>query len=212
MVGSAIVFLFFSNSLIAEKMMNTFESEPQKLYTSYKWGIVLGGYATLGQNKNQTQFNSGSDRILQAIQLQRSSVIKNILFSGGSKYGDDPSSTETVILRNYLEQAGLFNENIFFEGFSSNTHENALKCKELMPSKAIQDTIVLITSAYHGKRAKATFEKQGFKIQLYPVDYLNKKPQSFLYYITPQASALQTWNCLIHEYVGFWSYKLLNYA
>ena len=211
-MSAAIVFLFFSNGFIAEKMMNTFESEPQQLNSSYKWGIVLGGYATLGKNKNQTQFNSGSDRIFQAIQLQRSGVIKNILFSGGSKYGGDPSSTETVIIRNYLEQSDLFNEHLYFEGFSRNTHENALKCKELMPSKAIQDTIVLITSAYHGKRAKAAFEKQGFKVQLYPVDYLNKKPHSFLHYITPQASALQTWNCLIHEYVGFWSYKLLNYA
>ena len=49
-----------------------------------------------------------------------------------------------------------------------NTAEEAVAVKELISSSK---RIILVTSAYHMYRAKRLFEKQGFQVVPYKVDY-----------------------------------------
>ena len=59
-------------------------------------------------------------------------------------------------------------EKIFVTKDVENTADEAVAVKELIsPSKSI----ILITSAYHMYRAKRLFEKQGFEVIPYKVDY-----------------------------------------
>ena len=53
-----------------------------------------------------------------------------------------------------------------------NTADEAVAVKELIsPSKRI----ILVTSAYHMYRAKRLFEKQGFEVIPYRVDYKSER-------------------------------------
>jgi uncharacterized SAM-binding protein YcdF (DUF218 family) len=53
-----------------------------------------------------------------------------------------------------------------------NTADEAVAVKELIsPSKRI----IIVTSAYHMNRAKRLFEKQGFEVIPYKVDYKSER-------------------------------------
>jgi uncharacterized SAM-binding protein YcdF (DUF218 family) len=56
-----------------------------------------------------------------------------------------------------------------------NTAEEAVAVKELIGSSK---KIILVTSAYHMYRAKRLFEKQGFEVIEYKVDYKATRNQT----------------------------------
>jgi uncharacterized SAM-binding protein YcdF (DUF218 family) len=72
------------------------------------------------------------------------------------------------VLREYAISNGIPSENIFVTKDVENTADEAVAVKELIsPSKRI----ILVTSAYHRYRAQRLFEKQGFVVIPYKVDY-----------------------------------------
>jgi uncharacterized SAM-binding protein YcdF (DUF218 family) len=72
------------------------------------------------------------------------------------------------VLKKYAISNGIPSEKIFVTKDMENTAEEAVAVKELIsPSK----TIILVTSAFHMYRAKRLFEKQGFEVIAYKVDY-----------------------------------------
>jgi uncharacterized SAM-binding protein YcdF (DUF218 family) len=76
--------------------------------------------------------------------------------------------TEGEVLRKYTVSNGIQSEKIFVTKDVENTAEEAVAVKELIsPSKRI----ILVTSAYHMYRAQRLFEKQGFEVISYKVDY-----------------------------------------
>jgi uncharacterized SAM-binding protein YcdF (DUF218 family) len=76
--------------------------------------------------------------------------------------------TEGVVLKEHAISNGIPAEKIFVTKDVENTADEAVAVKELLsPSKKI----ILVTSAYHMNRAKKLFEKQGFGVNPYKVDY-----------------------------------------
>ena len=76
--------------------------------------------------------------------------------------------TEGEVLKEYVISNGIPTENILVTKDVKNTTDEAVAVKELIsPSKRI----ILVTSAYHMYRAKRLFEKQGFEVIPYKVDY-----------------------------------------
>ena len=72
------------------------------------------------------------------------------------------------MLKDYAISNGIASEKIFITKDVENTADEAVAVKELMnPSK----NIILITSAFHMYRAKRLFEKEGFEVIAYKVDY-----------------------------------------
>ena len=67
---------------------------------------------------------------------------------------------------------------------------------------------MLVTSAFHMPRAKFLFEKQGFTVSEYSVDFKVRtnavKPMDFL----PQADALAITENAIREQLGFYFFRL----
>jgi uncharacterized SAM-binding protein YcdF (DUF218 family) len=72
------------------------------------------------------------------------------------------------VLKEYAISNGVPSEKIFVTKDVENTAEEAVAVKELIsPSKRI----ILVTSAYHMYRVKKLFEKEGFVVIAYKVDY-----------------------------------------
>ncbi|NOZ45581.1 MAG: YdcF family protein, partial [Chlorobi bacterium] len=96
---------------------------------------------------------------------------------------------------------------------SRNTHENAIFTKKLTKYFDSKTTYLLVTSAFHMRRAKACFKKAGFKFDIYAV---NKKAgprkYEFDYMFLPDKEAFYYWDLLIHEWAGFIVYKIMGYA
>ena len=81
-----------------------------------------------------------------------------------------------------------------------NTADEAVAVKELIsPSKRI----ILVTSAYHMYRAKRLFEKQGFIVIPYKVDYKSERNAELtIINFLPSADNLQTTETTVEEIIG----------
>jgi uncharacterized SAM-binding protein YcdF (DUF218 family) len=104
-----------------------------------------------------------------------------------------------------LEVMGVPEEVIITEEASRDTHENALYSKTILEARGIT-RILLVTSAYHMRRAEAVFKAQGFDVIPSPTDYQRLVAPPLIPRWLPTADDLDRSTRAIHEYVGYFAY------
>jgi len=92
---------------------------------------------------------------------------------------------------------------LILEDKSQNTVQNAGYTFEIMKKNSILNPkVILVTSAFHMKRAKTIFEKSGFKVLAYAVDFRAKKTETRYVDFIPSFEALTNSYVAIKEYLG----------
>ena len=140
------------------------------------------------------------DRFFGGIALFKAGKAQKLIFTGGKMPWDKVKKTEGDVLKEYAISNVIPSEKIYVTKDVENTADEAVAEKELIsPSKII----ILVTSAYHIYRAKKLFEKQGFIVIPYKVDYKasknnTKKLMDFL----PTAGNLELTENGIREIIG----------
>ena len=117
----------------------------------------------------------------------------------------------------YIEEAilmGIPREDLFTTYPVYNTAEEAEAIKRLLFKEinSSQKEIILVTSAFHMKRAKKVFERAGMKVLPYPVDFKSngnilsslRNPLKLI----PTASSLNKSSQAIRELIGRIIYKV----
>ena len=108
------------------------------------------------------------DSFFGGIALFKAGKAQKLVFTGCKMPWDKAKKKEGEVLKEYAISSGIPSEKIFVTKDVENTADEAVAVKELIsPSKKI----ILVTSAYHMYRAKRLFEKQGFIVIPYKVDY-----------------------------------------
>ena len=131
--------------------------------------------------------SSPANRLLTAVRLQRKLGVP-ILLSGGQVYED--TGAEAKIARRILIDLGVPEEQILVETRSINTTQNARYSAEILRAQDLTQPI-LVTSAFHMKRAVLNFKKQGIDVVPYPADYQVTHHPVFHYTkLRPQTEAL----------------------
>lgn len=100
---------------------------------------------------------SGGDtnaRADKAIELYKNGWAPMIVFSGAAADTSGPSNAEAMARRAF--EAGVPDQAIVTEEFSRTTAENALNTSRFIVDQSLQ-RIVLVTSAYHQRRASLEF-------------------------------------------------------
>lgn len=216
--GVFIIFLALyipGNGYVIQKLYSYQEPVPKILdhKAHFDVGVVLGGFAGFSSDSKGINFNKGADRLIFAVSLYHQKKIKKILISGGSGLVNFDKISESVIAKNFILNLGVKENDILIEDKSRNTHENAFYSAKLIKAKKIK-TSLLITSAFHMKRAEGCFKKEGVEnIVTFPVDYHNDDPPQFKfsYYIIPETENITQFNNLIHEWLGILVYKIKGY-
>ena len=131
--------------------------------------VVLSGMLGINEVGDSTYIEWGDpDRFFGGIALFKAGKAPNLIFTGGKMPWDKAKKTEGEVLKEYAILNGIPPEKIFVTKDVENTADEAVAVKELIsPSKRI----ILVTSAYHMYRAQRLFEKQGFEVIPYKVDY-----------------------------------------
>lgn len=115
----------------------------------------------------------GEERFLAGIDLYKAKKAKKLIFTGGQ---NPISSFLPTVGEIYIEKAltnGLPRNDLFTTYKIKNTFEEAKAIKFLL-EKDLQlksYKIILVTSAYHMKRAKKVFEREGVLIEPFPVEF-----------------------------------------
>lgn len=207
---SFVLFIIFSNNFILSVAKSTIEEKPifiSKLKQNYDFGIVLGGFAGFDKTVKRIQFHESSDRLWQAIFLYKKRIIKKIVISGGSGKVFNNKVKEANIVKKYLIDIGIKENDIIIESKSRNTYENALYTSRMEEIKK-GNAILLITSSLHIYRAKKCFEKQEINVDVFPTNYYSMKDANFFDYIIPNSGTLFKWNEFLHEILGIIAYKI----
>ena len=196
MMIAALTFIFylFSISFTAEKVMGSLESayNPPANINDINCDsiIMLGGGALPDMpdiNGVGTLCSSPASRLLTAVRLQRQLHVP-ILLSGGQVYSD--TGAEAKIASRILKSLGVDDNDIIVETRSINTTQNAKFSAEILNQHNLKRPI-LVTSAFHMKRAVLNFKQQGVDVIPYPTDYLVTHSPVFHYTkLRPQSEAL----------------------
>lgn len=166
---------------------------------------VLGGAVktNLSNQVGQITVGDSGERILAMAALAKAPDAPLILASGGT-FALQGKRNESQWIASWLEQVGVPEGRVAFEGASLNTYQNAQQIKTLLPRSAKRVTVV--TSAFHMPRAVGVFRAAGFEVQACAVDYRVNLLQVWGY---PDAAlALSHLDLALHEALGLLAYGL----
>ncbi len=168
--------------------------------------VVLGGgekYAP--EYKAYIPSNASSARLDYAVYLHEKSRLP-ILLSGGAVL-DDPRSEASIMNKRLVALAGF--SSTWLDKHSINTSQNARDTKVLLSKKGV-NKIILVTSAYHMRRAMYAFRKEGISVIAAPTDYHSGKGYQFtLQQFMIYPSSLRVSHLALHEYIAELWYKFL---
>ena len=209
------LFFIFTSPLIVNLVVGWWEMEGieiKELKTEYDVGIVLGGYVNMGSTapKDRINFNERSNRLVNAVELYKIGKVKHLLLSGASGKVSNPQFKPAEEILVFLDRLEVPDSSLIIEPQSRNTYENIFYSKQLIKD---DQSVLLITSGFHMKRALAICEKQGLQVDPYPTDIMYKKqdwaPRHFL---LPHPGALEQWDRILKEWVGMLAYKVKGYV
>ena len=172
--------------------------------------VILGGMINpLPYHKGQVDLLASAERLTEAIRLYQNKKAKKILFTGGSGilFSYEP---ESILAKKFLVQMGIKEEDILLEEKSRNTFENAFYSKEILEKYSFQK-IILITSAFHMKRAEGIFKKQNIDVFIFPVDYRSISSSFNWDMLVPSVGALETTTIALKEWIGIFVYSYKGY-
>ncbi|MCB9292268.1 MAG: YdcF family protein [Lewinellaceae bacterium] len=215
---AAIALLFlFSNQMVFNLAVRAWEPDlltAGEITEPYDIGILLGGFSNPNIEPGADRFNVNdrANRFVNALELYRTGKVRRLLVTGGNGRLLQDGPLEASEARQFLLRLGIPDSDILIEPESRNTFENALFTRQLLDERYPNARCLLLTSAWHMRRAQACFEKAGLAVVPFPVDYLSERwqftPEKLL---APNARTLSLWELLIKEWVGYVAYGVRGY-
>ncbi len=217
--GAIILFLVFTNGIIFNEALLLWEV-PAVLIDEVPYGcevgIVLGGTTDTERAPfDRLYFSHGAERVTHALRLYKEGKIRKILFTGGKSRLFEDREKDNAPIRNFFIMAGVKAEDIIIENRSRNTHENAVLTKEVLRKLGLADKKhILLTSAFHLRRAEGCFIKENIDVLGFSTNFYSALPKdrfAFFQFI-PSVRVLNDWNFLIKEFIGYIVYRAVGYS
>ena len=156
-----------------------------------------------------------SDRFLAGLELFRAGKASRLLFTGGASPFRPGQPPEGQLYLQEAQQLGIPREAMASTPPVVNTAQEAIALWQLFlhgESERPTPRVVLVTSAFHMRRAQRLFERQGFTVLPFPVDFqargvwagsLWRDPTQWV----PTASALDASSRALRELLGRLVYR-----
>jgi uncharacterized SAM-binding protein YcdF (DUF218 family) len=212
-----ITLLVFSNPWFVNQLARAWETgkrSPDTITQPYDVGILLGGYTNFNAESppGLLTLHQAGNRLTATLMLYHTGKIRHILLSGGAGRLIGNVPPEAAAARTFLLQCGVPDSAIWVENHSRNTQENALFSRQLIDSIAPESRCLLITSAWHIRRAEACFDKAGLTCDPFGTDFLSETTHgNWFNWLEPDWRALLKWELLIKEWIGWLAYRAKGY-
>jgi len=165
--------------------------------------VVLGG--GMGGPRSGARpyadMNQAADRVWHAARLHRAGKAPLLVLSGGTTQPEE--GPEAANMQALLRDLGVPDTALLLESRSTTTGENARFSAPLLRERGV-DTVLLVTSALHMRRARAEFERAGLKVLPAPTDFESLGRQTAARDWLPQTEALDGSARAFKELVGHW--------
>ena len=166
---------------------------------------VLGGYTdAAGSGSDVIELGDAIDRLFHGMRLYRAGKAPLVMLIGGAARGNQP---ESQVMAAMFSEFGIPRSVMLLEDKSRNTRQNGLNAVAIMQQNNIEK-ILLVTSAFHMRRAQSVFEKLGIKVVPAATDYQVLEPDPSILDWLPNAEALMLTTLGFKEYLGWWFYRI----
>ena len=217
LAAGVVMAVFFTNPLVLNLVTRAWEVDPV-LFTAidvpFDVGIVLGGFSRVVERfPDRLHLNEHPNRFIHAIELYKAGKIRKILVTGGSAALVGEKRNDSEMVRQFLVKSGIPPLDILVEARSRNTHENAVLSAELLAETMPGARCLLITSAFHMRRAAGCFRKEGIQATPFATDLSEDAIDTWTpdAVIVPKARGFEQWGMLVKEWVGMAVYKARGY-
>ena len=219
--SGALCLYLFSNGVVSGILMRAVEagyvaSQPRQLPQADAV-LVLSGILDQRPGIPLGEWTEGVDRFEGGVNAFLAGKAPKLIFTGGAVPWQSLGKPEGEILRVRAEQLGVPEKSILVSGKAGNTEEEAREVKGLAGLRLAngQPTrIILVTSAFHMRRARLIFEQQGFIVFPYPVDFqstsLSEGGVSLLLKFFPRAGFLLRSETAVREMLGLSYYRIFR--
>jgi len=171
--------------------------------------VILSGMMRINEFEDDYKVEWGDvDRFFKGIRLYDLNKSNMIVFTGGNNPFNKTKITEGKVLEKFAIKYGVKKDDIVITKDVLNTSDEAKAVFDLIGNNK---TIILVTSAFHMKRAKFLFERQGINVIPYKVDY--KTPPSLEFNFKdfiPSSLGLRKTEIAIREIIGRIYYSILD--
>jgi hypothetical protein len=179
---------------------------------AYQGVVVLGGAlepSYVWEGRSQIALNDAAERMVVPLSLLRQKPQLQLLFTGGEGDWFGQGLSEAARARIFYQSLGLAPQQLWVEDRSRTTFENAVFSARLAGVDPTQPWL-LMTSAWHMRRALATFQKAGWNVTPYAVDFSTGSRTPWSAYSLVRGS--RKWALLLHELLGLAAYRLAGRA
>ena len=205
---SFLILFVFSNPLISNNLVKYIEEPYQPLdlsnVPSSDFVVVLSG-GMINFVKDNVYEWSDPDRFFGGIKLLKAKKGKKIIYTGGFLPWEKKKNNEGELLKKISIKFGVDENDIMITEKVENTYDEANAISNIIKKES---KIILVTSAFHMKRAKFLFEKKGFKVFPYPVDFKLRNNKITIMDFIPSAGSLSTSSFAIRELLGRIYYRI----
>jgi uncharacterized SAM-binding protein YcdF (DUF218 family) len=202
-----LLLFLFTTTPVPQCMLKELEKEYRPLtideVNSAQAIVILGGMTNPSiDSGTHPSFNSAFERLYMGLELWKAKKAPLVVFTSGSGFLGGQEFQESPMAIQYLQSQGIPSQNILVESQSRNTSENAKYTYELLKSKNI-DKIILITSAFHMRRAMKEFKKYPLVVYPFATDH-NSLREDFLGWdrFVPSPHNLSNSTMVLKEYLG----------
>ena len=204
-----LVLLVSSNPMVGNYLMKKLEYPYQPIpISSIKENdaivVLSGGLHQAGNEKYSTYEFNDPDRFFAGIDLIKNYKSDKLIFTAGQLPWSDNGLPEGYVLKDKAISLGIPGIILVTEKVK-NTYEESLAVTKIIPNNS---SIILVTSAFHMQRSKYLFEKQGFNVMPYPVDFKSSNSKVSIMSFLPDVNALNKTSLYIRENLGRLYYKL----
>ena len=206
-----IVLVVSSNPIIGNYLMQKLEYPyvPVSINSLQKHDAIvvlsMGGTKKVRTNSNTRYEIVNASRFFSGLELFKNYKADLLIFTAGQVPWNVNRKPEGIVLKNKAISIGIPQSKILVTENVKNTYEESIAVTKLIPNNS---SVILVTSAFHMHRSKYLFEKQGFDIIPYPVDFktsnIKISPMKFL----PSVGSLNKSSLFIRENIGRLYYKL----
>jgi uncharacterized SAM-binding protein YcdF (DUF218 family) len=201
----AVILLFiFSNPFLLNRVARWWDYPRPQLNANQKYScaIVLGGFIS-EDAQGKGFFNGSSDRFIQGLRLQATGQAGHILITGGNASLMPDGFTEGGWVINELKVLHVPDSAVIIEKQARNTTENARYSKNMLQKAHLAPPYLLVTSAFHMRRALATFKHEKLAVIPYACNFGVSSDTVSIDDFIPNATVMDGWTTYFKEMIGW---------
>ncbi len=206
---AALVLWLFSMPVVGDGLMRFVEGGTSRVpltsVGSVDAIVVLSGMIRQVDGAPLGEWDGAVDRFEGGISLFKAGKAPLLVFTRGQMPWQPDAIPEGELLARRAIQLGVPQGAIRLTAKVGNTAEEAVAARKLF-SFAKEKKVILVTSAFHMRRAQYLFERAGFEVVPFRVDYqVDTISDLTILRFLPSAVALEQSEKALHEMIG-WLY------